>query len=158
MRFAPFANFTAIASTLIICSQAMAADPVRYGTSYDQLQLGTTCSGNISCQVNFSQLPSDRLFMLSKVNCSVNSTQPLATALVSASTASGGWPIGRGVNFNPGPALFAANLYFYSIEADARFLIGQGRFPYIQVMTSSFVNANIQMNCGIVGDLVTPIQ
>jgi hypothetical protein len=79
-------------------------------------------------------------------------------ATVSASATSGGSSIGRGVSFNLGPALFAANLYFYSVETDARFLIGQGRFPYIQVLTSTFVNANYQMNCGIVGDLVTPIQ
>ncbi|HEV2159580.1 hypothetical protein [Bradyrhizobium sp.] len=147
MRFAPFAKFTAIATTLIISTQANAA-PVRYGTYYDDLQVGTSCSGNYTCQVNFSQLPSDRLLMLSKVNCSINSSQPLATAMVSASTGSGGWSLGRGVSFSLGPALFAANLYFYSFETDARFLIGQGRYPYIQASTSSFVNANFQMSCG----------
>lgn len=157
MRFASFAKSTAIATTLIISAQATAA-PVRYGTYYDELQVHANCSANIVCQVNFSQLPSDRLLMLSKVNCSINSSQPLAMATVSASATPGGASIGRGVSFNLGPALFAANLYFYSIETDARFLMGQGRFPYIQVYTSTFVNANFQTNCGIVGDLVTPIQ
>ena len=156
MRFASLAKSTAIA-TLIIGTQANAA-PVIYGSYYDDLFRGTTCGGNYFCQVAFSQLPSDRLFMLSKVNCSINSTQPLATATVSASATSGGSSIGRGVSFNLGPALFAANLYFYSFETDTRFLIGQGRFPFVQVSTSSFVNANFQMICGIVGDLVTPIQ
>ena len=157
MRFAAFAKSTAIVATLIMSAQTTAA-PVRYGTYYDELQVRTNCSGIIVCQVNFSQLPADALFMLSKVNCSINSTQPLAMATISASATSGGATIGRGVSFNLGPAVFAANLYFYSIEADARFLIGQGRYPLIQAYTSTFVNANFQMNCGIVGDLVAPIQ
>ena len=47
-------------------------------------------------------------------------------------------------------------LYFVSIEANAHFLVGQGRFPFVTLTTQA--PANITSFCTIVGDLVTPIS
>jgi hypothetical protein len=47
--------------------------------------------------------------------------------------------------------------YWYSFETDARLLMGQARFPFILANTAVSAGA-INMQCGIVGDLVTPIQ
>lgn len=156
LPFARLLQVAALAVSVAVGVQAEAA-PVAYGTYYDDQSVSASgCSGVTLCRTNFSQLSSDKLFNLTKVNCQVQSNQPLIFGFVSAAATSGGGSVGRSVNFSLGAATVAASNYFYSFESDANFLIGQGRFPYIEVVPVT--TANIILNCGIRGDLVPPIQ
>jgi hypothetical protein len=155
--FARLTMFVVVALALAVGSQAKAA-PLTYGTYYDEEELAATCFSAMNCRTNFAQLPSDHLLLLKKVNCQILSAQPLINVLVSIAQTSGGDPFGRGIYVNPGPAVVTTGtvFYLYSFQTDAQILIGQGRYPYIQAVTQ--VTSSISMNCGILGDLVTPIQ
>jgi hypothetical protein len=156
--FARSVQLAIVALALITGGQAKAA-AIIYGTYYDDQLVGPTfCNNGTTCRVNFSQLPSDRLLQLSKINCLIQSSQPLTAVLVGVSATSGGPSIGRGLWVNPGPGVQGGGTAFwYSFETDARLLIGQARFPF--ALANTAVSAgSITMQCGIVGDLVTPIQ
>jgi hypothetical protein len=154
--FARFTKFAVIALTLAVGSQAKAA-PLSYGTYYDEELVPGFCINTNTCRANFTQLPSDNLFMLKKVNCSISTPQSLVGVFVSISQTSGGPAFGRGMYVNPGPANLVSGTYFYSFQTDAQILIGQGRYPYI-LAQSGAVSSSIDLSCGILGDLVTPIQ
>jgi hypothetical protein len=147
--------FAVVALALAVGSQAKAA-PLAYGTYYDEELVVESCTTLSTCRSYFSQLPSDNLFLLKKINCFITTTQPLVLVSVSISQTSGGDPFGRGVNVSFGPGVLVSGTYYYSFQTDAQILIGQGRYPYIQANMA--VAGNITMSCGIVGDLVTPIQ
>jgi Icc-related predicted phosphoesterase len=107
--------------------------------------------------VQFSQLPSDNLFLLKKVNCVIATSQPLVSVFVSIAQTAGGVSFGRGIFVNPGPAVLVSGTYNYSFQTDAQILIGQGRYPFIEA-AAQVSSSSIAMVCGIVGDIVTPIQ
>jgi hypothetical protein len=154
--FARLAIFAVVALALAAGSQATAA-PLSYGTYYDEEFVGDTCINSQSCRANFSPLPPDNLVLLKKINCQITSAQPVIFVLVSISQISGGASFGRGVYVNPGPAVVAnTGTNYYSFQTDAQILIGQGRYPFILIETG--VSGTISMGCGILGDLVTPIQ
>jgi hypothetical protein len=75
---------------------------------------------------------------------------------VSISQTSGGEPFGRGITVSSGPAAVAGGYYYYSFQTDAQILVGEGRYPYIVAETKD--DSTITMTCGILGDLVTPLQ
>lgn len=153
MQFVDVAKAGLAAVTIAITTQAGAV-PISYGTYYEDLFVnGVACSSGF-CRVNFSQLPSNNLFMLSKINCNVVSVSPLTEAYVSVSQTSNGYTIGRIVWFNAGSGTFVGSSYNYSFEADARMLIGQGRFPFAVLFAGGA--GSISARCGIVGDLVPP--
>jgi hypothetical protein len=154
--FARLALFAVVVLALAAGGQAKAA-PLAYGTYYDEELLINTCATLPSCRSNFSQLPSDNLFLLKKVNCSITSSQPLVSVFVSISQTSGGSQFGRGIFVNPGPAVLISGIYNYSFMTDAQILIGQGRYPFVEAEAQVAISS-ITMVCGIVGDLVTPIQ
>jgi hypothetical protein len=154
--FARVTKFAVVALALAAGGQAKAA-PLSYGTYYDEELETVLCNNTNTCRVNFSQLPSDNLFLLKKVNCSITTSQPLNIVFVSISQTSGGPNFGRGIFVNPGPTNLVSGTYIYSFQTDAQILIGQGRYPYI-LAQSGAVSSSINMSCGILGDLVTPIQ
>jgi hypothetical protein len=154
--FARLAMLTVVALALAVGSQAKAT-PLTYGTYYDEEFVGGSCPNSQSCRANFSPLPSDNLLLLKKINCEITSSQPIVFVIVTISQTSGGQDFGRGIYVNPGPAVVASSgTNFYSFQTDAQILIGQGRYPFIFVQTG--VSSSISMLCGILGDLVTPIQ
>jgi hypothetical protein len=76
---------------------------------------------------------------------------------VSISQTSGGPSFGRSIYVSPGPAIVTSGpYYYYSFQTDAQILIGQGRYPFIQISTQQI--GSFYMVCGILGDLVTPIS
>jgi hypothetical protein len=154
--FARLTKFAVVALALAIGSQVKAA-PLSYGTYYDEELVSPKCNNATTCQANFTQLPSDHLLLLKKVNCQITSLAPLTYVFVSISLTSGGENFGRGIYVNPGAAVTASNEYFYSFQTDAQILIGQGRYPFILAGVGG-APTTINMTCGILGDLVTPIQ
>jgi hypothetical protein len=155
--FARLTIFAVAALALAFGNHAKAA-PLSYGTYYDEQILGVVCSNTPDCEVYFSQLPSNNLLMLEKVNCYIQTTQPLIQVYVTISQTPTGSAFGRGVFVNPGPAVvIGGTLYAYTFQTDARILIGQGRYPFIFAETQSASSVS-NMDCGIEGTLVTPIQ
>jgi hypothetical protein len=149
--------FAVVTLALAVGSQAKAT-PLSYGTYYDEEQVNVACAVAVSCRVNFSQLPSNNLLLLKKINCLVTSAQPLILVMVSISQTSGGASFGRGIYVNPGAAVVTSGPteYNYSFQTDAQILIGQGRYPFIEAQSAA--GGGFNMTCGILGDLVTPIQ
>jgi hypothetical protein len=155
--FARLDTFAVVALALAVGGQAKAT-PTSYGTYYDEDILGVSCSNTPDCAVYFSQLPSNELLMLEKINCSIITTQPVIQVYVTISQTSHGDAFGRGVFVNPGPAVAGTNgTYNYTFQTDARILMGQGRYPFIFTQTQ-IASTSTSMNCGIEGSLVTPIQ
>jgi hypothetical protein len=154
--FARLTMFAVVALALAVGGAR--ATPLSYGTYYDEEELVAVCNSGIACIVPFSAVPSDQLLLLKKVNCQINSNQPLIAVAVSISQTHGGTSFGRGIRVNPGIAVVTTGgtQYFYSFQTDAQILIGQGRFPFIEADTGS--SSAMIMTCGILGDLVTPIQ
>jgi hypothetical protein len=152
--FTRLTKFAVVALALAVGSQAKAA-PLSYGTYYDEEAVGGNCSSG-SCRVDFAQLPSDHLFLLKKINCQITAAQPITNFVVSISQTSGGPSFGRGIYVNPGPGVLVSGAYYYSFQTDAQILIGQGRYPFIQAQIAT--GTSFAMACGILGDLVTPIQ
>jgi hypothetical protein len=153
--FARFTQFAVAALILTGGAQSHAA-PLVYGTYYEEYQ-SIICSTFTSCTLFFSQTPSDRLLMLSKIDCHVQSSTPITSNFLRISANSGGQPLPtRFLPLPLTPPIFTNNAYFMDFYRDTHFLIGQGRFPYIVV---SVVSTGSQiLDCTIVGDLVTPIQ
>jgi hypothetical protein len=156
--FARFAQFAAVALAMAIVAKANAASPLTYGTYYDEVSFANCTGTGTVCTILFSQLPSDKLLMVNKVNCRFLSSQPPTGILLGVSATSGGVNLGRFVNMAlPAPGAAIGGFYATNIREDAHFLMGQGRFPTINLqlnVTSSFG----QSSCTLIGDLVTPIQ
>jgi hypothetical protein len=154
--FARLGQIAVVVLALAVGGQAKAA-PLSYGTYYDEEFVQADCAGKAACQSNFTQLPSDHLVLLKKVNCTIQTSQPVAVVTVSIAQTFGGTQFGRGIFINPGPGVLSNSVYYYMFQTDAQILIGQGRYPFVEVQTPT--NSSLFfMNCGILGDLVTPIQ
>jgi hypothetical protein len=151
-----FARLTMFAVVALAIGSPTKAAPTTYGTYYDEEEVVANCTDS-SCHSNFSQLPSDHLLSLKKINCLIYSSQPVVQVSVSISQTPGGPQFGRAVFVNPGPGVVSDNLYWYTFQTDAQILIGQGRYPFIEALTAT-TSSPFVMNCGILGDLVTPIK
>ena len=149
-----FALFASAALALVLGGNAHGAALV-YGTYYDESNFAT-CSNTTICRANFSQTPADKLLMVTKVACQITSTAPAATGMLHISTGFGGGALSRYLPLAFQTPQLIGSLYFVSIEANAHFLVGQGRFPFVTLTTQA--PANITSFCTIVGDLVTPIS
>jgi hypothetical protein len=154
--FARLMMFTVVVLALAAGSQAKAA-PLSYGTYYDEEEVSASCNSTTVCRAGFSALPSDHLLLLKKINCEIVSNEPVIYVTVSIAQTSGGPPFGRGIYVSPGSGVLTnAGQYVYSFQTDAQILIGQGRYPFIEVNYN--LTSTSFMFCGILGDLVTPIQ
>jgi hypothetical protein len=150
---ARFVQFAIVVLALVIGTQAKAQ--TIYGTYYDD-EASTSCSGVSNCRLNFSQIPADKLLMLSKINCNITTATQLTALNFLISATLGGSNLARSFPMAlPAPAL-AGGINFYNFREDAHFLVGQSRFPFLVVGMNT--TASISMFCTLVGDLVTPIQ
>jgi hypothetical protein len=150
--FARFAQLASLALTLVFGSQANAA-PLTYGTYYEDTIAALTC--NSSCRVLFSQTPADKLLMVSRITCSINSSNQPGAFQLQISTTQGGNPFSRAYDLAPTPRLLSTGVWQTQVNEQVHFLIGQGRFPNLRIdnITNVFT-----LYCILVGDLVTPIQ
>jgi len=143
-----------VALALTIGNHANGA-PLTYGTYYEDKGVPTQCTNSLTCRLNFSQLPSDKLLMVEKVNCYIQSVSPITFLNLSISATLGGSPLGRYLQLAvPAPQIIASSNNT-TLQADIRFLVGNGRFPYLLVQTVPAGNS--YMDCTITGVLVTPL-
>ena len=141
-----------------LCGFGASAAPLSYGEYYDETASNLVgCSAGNPCRINFSQTPADKLVMIRKLNCAIAATAPVAQGFLNVATTNGGGSLGRNVPL-PIPSVTSTigGTYFVNFEADIHWLIGQGRFPFVQITPSS--QSTAQMNCTVTGDLVNPIQ
>ncbi|MGY8705409.1 hypothetical protein RAD16_06645 [Bradyrhizobium sp. 18BD] len=157
MRFARLAASAALAVSLVTTTPSIAA-PVTVGTYYDETATAV-CGPAFTCSVWFSQTPSDMLLLVQKVHCGVVG-QPniIQIARLMIAATKGGTSLQRVlplplVSLTGGTAVSGS--FYQSIDTDAQWLIGQGRFPFVQVYASAS-NASISTECTISGQLVAP--
>lgn len=133
------------------------AAPLSYGGYYDETIGNIVCSAGTICRVNFSQTPANKLVMIRKLNCAISATTPVIEGYLMVATTNGGGSIGRNVPLPiPSVTSMIGNAHFVNFEADIHWLIGQGRFPFVQITT--YLNSDAQLKCTLTGDLVDPIQ
>ena len=132
----------------------------RFGTYYDETAASVSCVGTTSCSISFSQLPSDKLLLVRKVFCSLTTTQSRPTHAY-FKVATGPYnanPLTRHLML-PLPAAPTADTdgyYHTSIDVDPNWLIGQSRYPYLEIVTATIQSTTI--DCTLRGDLVDPNQ
>ncbi|MBR0721182.1 hypothetical protein JQ612_18585 [Bradyrhizobium manausense] len=144
----------ALAGFALVTGGNSSAAPVRYGNYYDETA-DVFCSTVTTCRLNFSQTPTDKLVMLRKLNCNISTTSTLFQALLHIATTNGGLGIARSLPLPvPGP-IAVGTATTTNFESDIHWLIGQGRFPYVDFDIAA--QANIIVNCTMTGDLIDPI-
>ena len=153
-----FARFllAAIAFLVAAGSHAKAAALIS-GTYYEEVQSNADCTGQggSQCRINFSQTPSDKLLVVSRVTCSLHSSYPPGRIVLQISATSGGAPIGeRSFDLAPIPRSTSATNWFTQMNETVHFLIDQGKFPYITVDLTGVI---FPFRCTLIGDL-TPIH
>gem|GEM_PF-3245297 len=156
--FTRLAQLTLVALALTIGNHATAA-PLVYGTYYDDTVSGVTCNSANSnfCRLNFAQLPADKLLLIQKVSCTMGSSQPLTQTFLNISaTLGGGSATSRLLPIALPPPQFIGSIYFTSFREDTRWLIGNGRFPYLLAF-GPIGTVWPNMTCTLMGELVTPL-
>jgi hypothetical protein len=137
--FSRLSQITLLALGLTISNHANAA-PLTYGTYYDE-SASAVCVNATSCRLNFSQLPSDKLLMVQKINCTTVSSQPIAYAFFQISATSGGSALSRNLPIALPLAQLISGSYSTSWETNTHFLVGTGRFPYISLFGNGAVTS-----------------
>ena len=150
--FARFAQI-AIASVSLVVGGQTHATPLSYGSYYDETVQAMCANG--SCRVEFSQLPANKLLMVSKINCAGFTFEPLIAANLQVSASAGGSPLSRYFYLAVPPAQLINGTYRSNFREDTHYLIGQGRFPYVTLFSTGGAGT---FTCTLIGDLVTPIQ
>jgi hypothetical protein len=162
VNFSRLAQFAAVTAAFVIGPQAKSATPLSYGNYYDE-RVSINCGSSVySCQVAFSQTPSNKLVLIRKVHCNFNSTVPLSWVTLFIGTTPGDNPLSRELPLqflpsHPGTAAQSDGNYRYTVDVTTQFLIGQSRFPFIAGTTNYTIAASMSGNCTLIGDLVTPI-
>jgi hypothetical protein len=156
MRFARFVQFAAATLTLLAGTPAKAV-PLTYGTYYDETVPNVQCPNTSLCRLNFSQLPADKLLVVQRINCAIASSQPVGQAFLEVSATFGGGLLPRYLPILVPPSQLIGSTYWTNFREETHFLIGQGRFPFLQVVTP-ITSTNTVVQCTIIGELVTPIQ
>lgn len=158
MHFAWFARFAIVAAALVTGGQANSASTT-YGTYYDETASIIGGSGSYSCRLNFSQLSSTNLTKIKKLHCLVVTQSAPIIVRLEVSATSAGSPLGRFLPIQlPLPSAAASDGYIYtSILVETDWLVGQSRFPYINVWTASSATS-ILIECTLIGESVAPIS
>lgn len=151
MQFRAF--LVALAGVSFVTGSSSAA-PLRYGSYYDE-SAEVDCTSASICQLFLGQTPTDKLVMFRKVNCSITSSSPVISGHLGI-TKSNGDVIPRFIPL-PVPSPVAGTTYQTNFESDIHWLVGQGRFPFIDFFTLVAAN-RFYFACTITGDLVDPIQ
>lgn len=154
MRFAYFVRI-AILTGLLITSAATAA-PVTFGSYYDEnVTPPAICSASL-CTVFFSQLPSDRLLLVTNVACAFVTPYPVTQIVLGINAGPTSGTQSRELPLQlPQPVVYAGYNYM-QFNQPVHFLIGQTRYPFIQAQTGGG-GGNWGMKCSISGELVTQI-
>lgn len=158
MPFCRLVRFAVLAVALVSGTGALAA-PTMYGTYYDETPGVLNCNtGANFCRLYFSQLPSNKLVMARKLHCEITTRSPLIQARLEVAATSGGDALPRYVQLPIPPAITAqSNGYYYnSVEIETQWLMGQSRFPLVEVVTYAF--SSIFVDCTLIGELIDPIQ
>lgn len=158
MIFTRFFRIALLALTLVIGETATAA-VINYGKYYDDQNNIAPCPGAASCRLNLAQLPSNKLLLVNRVACYAIALKPIIVFRLDISATQGGASLGRSIPVSHDTPTFVAayNQYIYSFNTEVRFLIGQGRYPYVTANLSDGTSAQFSLNCGIAGELVDPI-
>ncbi|MGY8705081.1 hypothetical protein RAD16_04965 [Bradyrhizobium sp. 18BD] len=157
MQLARFAKFAIVAAVLVTGSQANSASTI-YGNYYDETASVNCAPGSFYCRLNFSQLPSTNLTKVKKVHCFVSTQATPIVARLHVSATSNGNSLGRYLPLQlPPPSAALANGYIYtSILVETDWLVGQSRFPFIEVYT--LTASPISIECTLIGESVDPIS
>jgi hypothetical protein len=143
----------AVAVLALVLGSAAHATPLVYGSYYDE-NLFFVCSSN-SCRLEFAQLPSDKLLMVTKISCSAVNGGPVLQATLRVSATAGGSFLPRFLLLSLPQALLFEGKYYTNFREDTRYLIGQGRFPSVNLALGGVGSGTV--TCTLVGDLVSPL-
>lgn len=155
MYFARFPLLAVVAASLVIGSGARAV-PVTYGTYFDETASPPgICSASL-CTVFFSQVPTNKLLLVTHVACYFITPFPVTNLILGVNTFPTSGPLQRQYPLQlPQPVLHAGT-YYTQISHPVNFLVGQGRYPFVQAQTGGG-GGNWGIQCTYSGTLVNPI-
>ena len=140
-------------ATLLLAVGEANAGPTIFGTYYDETVTSGSCGSN-TCRLNFSQTPADKLVLVSKINCNLQTNLPPPAFFFQIATTNGGNGLPRAIYLPFSPSILSGGIYYTTFREDTQFLVGQGRFPYVSMGFLSGVVGN--MSCTLIGSLVSP--
>lgn len=103
-------------------------------------------------------MPSNKLTLVHRVTCRFTTTSPVIVASLQVSSTTNGAALERYVQLTLNQSASSpADIYCYtSVDTDPEFLMGQSRYPFVDVFTVS--SSHIYIDCTLSGELITPIQ
>ena len=132
------------------------AAAVKYGTYYDETKTSPGICNTSLCTIYFSETPGDKLLLVTHVACTFTTPFPVTNLILGVNTAPTSGAIQREYPLQlPQPVVYS-NYYYMQISHPVNFLIGQGRYPFVQAQTGGG-GGNWGIECTISGSLVTPI-
>ncbi|HEV2156450.1 hypothetical protein [Bradyrhizobium sp.] len=144
------------ALAMVLGTKANAAATI-YGNYYDETTY-VSCDNNVGCRASFSQTPPDKLIEITNVACYGNTSKQLVLVMLGVAATAGGFGMQRQVPLQlPQPYVYNSLNIVFSLNHPVRFLVGPGRFPFIQF--SAFDNVSVTGGtCHIVGNIMAPVQ
>ena len=112
----------------------------------------------MGCRASFAQTPPDKLIEITNVACYGNTSKQLVLLSLGVAATAGGFGLQRQVPLQlPPPYVYNSLNIVFSINQPIRFLVGPGRFPFIQFSAFDIISVTSGI-CHIVGNVVAPIQ
>ncbi|MBR1120858.1 hypothetical protein JQ628_04960 [Bradyrhizobium lablabi] len=156
MHFVRFAQFAIVAVTSLFIGSSAQAVAVMYGTYYDESVTPSCMSGGAACTVAFSQLPPNKLLLVTHVACFAQTTSPIVFATLGIFTAPTSGTLQRDYPLQLPQPVQAGSVYYTQISHPVNFLIGQSRYPHVAIAAAATTNA-WAIKCTISGTLINPI-
>ncbi|MBV8851319.1 MAG: hypothetical protein JOZ16_17240 [Methylobacteriaceae bacterium] len=154
-----FIRTLALAAATLWVASAQAG--TRIGNEYcEDLFSGSTCSAGICILYSAAATPTDAYVRIKHVACDASTlaSNPLITARLQVwngvPNTSGATVLKQLTVRVPQPSVASSNNY-YSIDSDALFLVGAGRYIALYLGLSGSAGMGVNY-CGVTGDLVTP--
>lgn len=141
---------TLCSSAWLLTAQAFSAATVT-GDYYEERVSATCPDYGGFCRLDFSATPAGKELTLERVGCHLQvSNEPVISASIGVATTLGG-PPKRVFPLAFPQTLQTTNYRFYNTNEEIKFMIGQGRYPFV---LAEYLNAaNGSMLCVIIGTL-----
>jgi hypothetical protein len=122
--------------------------PVVFGSHYEDFAQ-ESCTG--SCHAFFDAIPAGKVLIVTNVACSMISGAPIIGMDISVMSSTNANSVMRSAALAPGLPVLQSDLYYSSLNQQANFAIGGGRYPRVQFGT--FSSAFSSLTCQISGVL-----
>ncbi len=141
----------AVLFTALGCATSAKAQVNIAGSHYEAISGIATCNGN-HCVAPFPQLPADKYTHITRVTCTIVSSQPVVRMQVGIRSTPASFSLMRWQYLEPSLTANVAGNLFHNLNDAVDLLAGKGRYPAIAVVTVGAADPFIE--CTIAGTLL----